>query len=76
MFGDKVEVVVAQYHPARIAEIAQKAQGVEGARAAINEIAHAPELILARVEVDFFEELAKGFVTALNISNYIGAHIL
>ena len=52
LLSDKMQVVIAEYNAAVGAEVAQEAQRLERAGAAINEVAYTPQLIFARFKLD------------------------
>ena len=70
----EMQIVIAQHHGDVITVREKPAQNAKIIGAAINDIAHAPKLILVGVELDTLQKLQKGCETTLNVANHIGAH--
>ena len=75
-FGDahEVKVVVAENGHRRIAQGLHEAQAAQGIGSAIDEIAHEPEAVAARIESDLGEEPLERLEAALQVADRVDRH--
>ena len=69
-----MQVVIAQHHGDVIAMGIEPTQHVDIARAAINQITHAPQAVFIRIELHLLQQALERLETALNIADDVGAH--
>ena len=73
-YSHQVKVMVAQHHRGAIPVGEEPPKGVEVARSAVDQIAHAPKAVFVRVELDLLQQVLEGFEASLNVANDEGAH--
>ena len=72
---EKVQVVIAENDDQRIIDFPQEPQGVKRLRAAVDQVAHAPEPVFSGGKADFLQQFFQRLVTALYIPDRVGAHV-
>jgi len=71
----QVQVVVAEHADGGIPQFFDCAQHRQRIRSAIDQIAHKPQPVCRRVELDFVQQSHQGNVASLKVANGIGRHI-
>lgn len=66
--------MVTQYADQRFADVVQITQGFQRLWAAVDQIAHQPQPILCRVEVDVVEQALQGIKTTLQVADRVNRH--
>ncbi len=70
----QVQVVVAQDAQGRRSEAAHEAQGLQGLRAAVDQVPGEPQPVPGRIEAQLVEEPAQRVVATLEIANGVSGH--
>ena len=69
-----MQIVVSKHRDASVIQTVQIAQGFERLGPAVNHVAHRPEHVSGRVEIDFGQQAFEWLEAALNVANSVNRH--
>ncbi|MND40105.1 hypothetical protein D3C80_308390 [compost metagenome] len=73
-YREQVQVMVAEHADQGFADRIKEAQGFQGFRSAVDQVAHQPEAIPGRVEADSFQQAFQWVQASLEIADRIDRH--
>ncbi len=72
--GQQVEVVIAEHHHQPVAQARRPAQHLERPRAAVDQVSHQPQPVLARRKPDPSKQRAQRLEAPVDVADRIGRH--
>ena len=68
---EQVQVVIAEHGDSGVAQVLDEAQGLQGLRPTVDEVADEPELVEVGIELERIQQLAKRIVAPLQVADRI-----